>query len=83
MQEQDVHQYGYCDMAASGLKPCQHCQGNEAIDGEIADHPGLVIIHCPEAGVEVYRVHKQQRHQYNADDYTVVVIDPKQPAPLV
>lgn len=83
MQEQDVHQYGYSDMAASGLKTCQHYQGNKAIDGEIADDPGLVIIHCPEAGVEVYGVHKQQCHQYNADDNAVVVIDPKQPAPLV
>src|SRR5690554_3141632 len=83
VHHQDVCQYGQGNVPLPGLEAGQQKQGDKAIQGQVRNHPGLVVIQPAETGVCGERVYKQQGNQQQADDYPVVVVDPEQARLLV
>src|SRR5690554_1698414 len=83
VHHQDIRQYGKGDVPLPGLEAGQQEQGDKAVQGQVGNHPGLVVVQPAEAGVCGERVHKQQGHQQQADDHPVVVVDPEQAGLLI
>src|SRR5690554_2437786 len=83
VHHQDICEYRQGDMPLPGLEAGQQKKGDKAVQGQVRNHPGLVVIQPAETGVCGERVYKQQGNQQQADDHPVVVVDPEQARLLV